>query len=327
MKPCGYCGRENDEDSTYCSGCGSSLASSEGAEPLSPCAVEQSAPGTAEQLSPIACEQLSPGAAGQLATVVAEQPSPGPAGQRLSARSATFILLVYFAAQFVVGVGAAIAAVSLADVQGRHVEDPAERKQIVRAISGPATVLGFVAGGVAVLVMSQARIRPYLADTSSTGAAWVPGSFKHVAQGMVTGALLGGCYCALTTNFQGPSDQEMSGPIATMAATPGLQRLLWLFLLLVLAPIVEELLFRGVLYGGYRSSFGPIPAAVLTTAIFWALHLTETIHFWPAMFSVAGLAMVALWFRLRSAAIGPAVAVHFGYNRILAAVVLSSMGR
>jgi membrane protease YdiL (CAAX protease family) len=236
-------------------------------------------------------------------------------------------LLVYFVVQFGVGVFAAIAAVSVAGVQGRLLKDPVERKEVVQAITGPAAVLSFVVGGVAMLVMSQARIRPSLSDTSATGAAWVPGSLKHIAQGMVTGALLAGCYCALTTNFQPLENEESSGLLARMAGTPGLQQLLWLLLALVLAPIVEELLFRGLLYGGYRSSFGPFPAAVLTTAIFWLLHLSETIHFWPAMLGIAGLAIAALWFRLRSAAIGPAVAVHFGYNGVLAAVVMFSTSR
>jgi len=93
---------------------------------------------------------------------------------------------------------------------------------------------------------------------------------------------------------------------------------------LLVAPVVEELLFRGVVYGGYRSSYGPVRAALLTTTVFWLLHLTEMIYFWPSMIGVAGLAIAALWFRLRSAAIGPAVAVHFGYNAVLAVAIISS---
>ena len=37
------------------------------------------------------------------------------------------------------------------------------------------------------------------------------------------------------------------------------------------------------------------------------------------MICVAGVSFVALWIRLRSAAIGPAVAVHVGYNAVIAA--------
>ena len=37
------------------------------------------------------------------------------------------------------------------------------------------------------------------------------------------------------------------------------------------------------------------------------------------MICVASVSFVALWIRLRSAAIGPAVAVHVGYNAVIAA--------
>src|SRR5207247_3722263 len=86
----------------------------------------------------------------------------------------------------------------------------------------------------------------------------------------------------------------------------------------------EELLFRGVLYGGYRRSFGPRGAALFTTFIFWLLHITESIHFLPAMLAIVMLALLALWFRLRSAAIGPAIAVHLGHTSMLALVVVLS---
>ena len=36
--------------------------------------------------------------------------------------------------------------------------------------------------------------------------------------------------------------------------------------------------------------------------------------------------MVALWFRLRFAAIGPAIAVHFAYNAILACFTVWATG-
>jgi hypothetical protein len=112
--------------------------------------------------------------------------------------------------------------------------------------------------------------------------------------------------------------------VAKMAMTPGFPRVLWMLAVLAVAPFIEELLFRGVLYGGYRRSFGPAGAAVLSTFIFWLLHITESIHFLPAMLAIAVLALLALWFRLRSAAIGPAIAVHLGYNAMLALLVILS---
>lgn len=43
-------------------------------------------------------------------------------------------------------------------------------------------------------------------------------------------------------------------------------------LLVVLAPISEELLFRGVLFAGFKRSFGFMPAAILSSSLFGLAH-------------------------------------------------------
>jgi membrane protease YdiL (CAAX protease family) len=283
MKPCGYCGRENDDRASRCMECGTEFEPSE-AE------VERAAPARIEY--------------------------------QLNARFATLILFAYLGVQIGVGFVVGAAAVSIAGARGWNIQNSNERNQLTRVITGPTAVLATIAGGVAMVLISFSRIRQPLKDTSPTGAAWVIGSRRSIIQGLVTGAIAGCCYCAFAIIFRHAKSDASIGPIAMMAVTPGLPQLLWFVLVLITAPVVEELLFRGVLYGGYRSSFGPVWATVLTTAIFWVMHLTEMIHFWPSMVGVAGLALVALWWRLRSAAIGPAVAVHFGYNAILAVAVL-----
>lgn len=285
MRSCGYCGRENDEQATHCRECGSSLAPAH------------------DESTPI----------------------PPRIGQQLNAGVATLILLAYLGVQFCIGALAGVAAVSVAAVQGRDVQNPTERTEIIRTITAPATAFAFIVGGVTVCLISRSRIRPYLSDTTETGAAWVFGSLKHIVQGLGFGALVGFCCQVFVLVFCRGSKPAALGPLATAASTPGIQRWAWLLLALALAPVFEELLFRGVLYGGYRSSFGPARSAILTTAIFWVLHLGEMIYFWPSMLWVAGMAIAALWFRLRSAAIGPAVAVHFGYNAVLAACVIYSV--
>jgi hypothetical protein len=41
----------------------------------------------------------------------------------------------------------------------------------------------------------------------------------------------------------------------------------------------------------------------------------------PALLGITTLALLALWMRLRSAAIGPAIAAHLGYNAAVAFMV------
>lgn len=50
------------------------------------------------------------------------------------------------------------------------------------------------------------------------------------------------------------------------------------------------------------------------------MHTTELIHFLPAALGILGLALAALYMRLRTCAIGPAIAVHVAYNSTIAAI-------
>ena len=107
-----------------------------------------------------------------------------------------------------------------------------------------------------------------------------------------------------------------------MGFRPGMPQVAWIVGGLFLTPLVEEMMYRGVLYGGYRKSFGPVWAAVTTTLIFVALHFSYYIHFPSNVICIIVLALVMLWCRLHWNAIGPAVAVHFGFNFTVAVCVV-----
>jgi membrane protease YdiL (CAAX protease family) len=95
-------------------------------------------------------------------------------------------------------------------------------------------------------------------------------------------------------------------------------------LALLAAPVLEELFFRGVLLQGFARSWGLRVSSVLVTVLFWMLHLSETIGYWPANVAIVALAVVALVARLRTGSLGAAVAAHLGYNVLVVAAVYAS---
>lgn len=283
MKLCGYCGRENEDAAAHCRECGTHSVDPD--------------------------EVLSP-----------STPRDDEAG--LSARSVTRILFLYLGVQFCVGV---LVGFVEANFSGRHDGMFLKSGSMLESYStivGIGTTLCIAISGIVALFACHFRYREHLQDTGPTGAAWVGGSLSQNLHGLAAGFLTGCGYIILALLVGHSSEPQLAGPLARMSGTPGINRALWLFLVLVLAPAVEELFFRGVLFGGYRRSFGPARSAAITTGIFWTLHITEMIYYWPAMVGILVLALVALWFRLKSAAIGPAVAVHFGYNASMAVAVL-----
>jgi hypothetical protein len=170
------------------------------------------------------------------------------------------------------------------------------------------------------VLAARLLVRDDLRDTSPTGAAWRLGSLLHLLVGLGAGVVLGTSYVVLAFGLSPYLTPDSAGPLTEMATTPGWPRVAFLLFALVLAPPVEELLFRGVIYGGFCQSFGPAVAAVATTVLFVLPHATGMVHFWPSVFTITALALSALLMRLECRAIGPAVALHLGYNAVVSIV-------
>jgi membrane protease YdiL (CAAX protease family) len=330
LEPCSHCGCENAGDAVFCKECGTVLIVPEStAKPIPLDPDKQVVGDSSLELKCCAyCGRENEGRAVYCtecgtpfpsAAVEPESSQVAPDDMVLTAGRATTILLVYLLAQFGGAVVGGVLGAIQSGADGQTVRDPHRLKD---AMMGPAVFLAVIAGGVGMWLMSRSLVRRGLYDQSSTGAAWIPGTSKQIAQGLCVGMILGSIYVLMAPFLQDQVSKTGAGPIARMAVTPGSARIYWVIMALFLAPMIEELLFRGVLYGGYRKALGPTGAAVLTTSLFVLLHLTEMIHFWPSIIFITGLASAALWLRLRSSAIGSAVAAHFGYNAILAAWIV-----
>jgi membrane protease YdiL (CAAX protease family) len=236
-----------------------------------------------------------------------------PEPQALNGGRATKILLAY--------IGAQIFAAILGGVLLSSIGDGSERIHL--ACLGATAIFVFLVGGVVFFRDALMLARPILRDTTDTGAAWVLGSLKRIAQGFTLGVCIGGFYLTLAPILL-PTKTSQAGPLSSMAATSGLPQIEWLVCALLLAPPIEELLFRGILFAGFNRSFGTFRAALLTTGIFSLLHIPQTIFYPPSFIAVVAMAFAALWVRLRCRAIGPAIGVHFGYNAVLALAVIAS---
>ncbi len=102
---------------------------------------------------------------------------------------------------------------------------------------------------------------------------------------------------------------------APLMPEPAALGALWLGVLalvaLLLAPIGEELLFRGTLYAGLRAEFGT-KAAIAAQAIAFALFHLNPVHLVVA--AVAGLALG--WLREHSGRLWPCVLAHACHNAL-----------
>lgn len=83
--------------------------------------------------------------------------------------------------------------------------------------------------------------------------------------------------------------------------------------LVVLPPLYEEILARGLLYTGLRSKLKFLPAALVTSGLFAAAHLqwgNETPLLWAAAIDTFVLSMVLVTLREKTGSLWPAIGLH-----------------
>jgi membrane protease YdiL (CAAX protease family) len=113
---------------------------------------------------------------------------------------------------------------------------------------------------------------------------------------------------------------QVSQDIKQLGANASLLVRLPLALLVVsVGPMVEELLFRGVLLSAVARHVGHGWAVALTALLFACVHLPDLGFLWYALPNLALLGLILGWLRVQSGSIWPSVIAH-GMNNLLAVV-------
>lgn len=92
----------------------------------------------------------------------------------------------------------------------------------------------------------------------------------------------------------------------------------------VIAPITEELFFRGFLQPLFSRTFGVAVGIVITAVIFGALHAPEYSWAWQYASAVAFAGAVFGWVRYRANSIIPSTIMHGCYNSVFLIAFLVS---
>ncbi len=105
-----------------------------------------------------------------------------------------------------------------------------------------------------------------------------------------------------------------------MTNDPGTVALILLGIVLVVcAPVGEELLFRGLGYGGIEKRYGMGIAALVVSSIFAAVHMKPS-----ALLPLFMVSMALCWVTSKSNSLIPAILLHAAYNGIQFVMLLGS---
>lgn len=92
--------------------------------------------------------------------------------------------------------------------------------------------------------------------------------------------------------------------------------------LAVLAPVAEELFFRGFLWGAVAPHAGRGGAVALTTAAFALVHLPQTVGAWGAFAAIAALGLGLGLLRAIAGGVLPCAVAHLAHNALAVAPAL-----
>jgi len=183
---------------------------------------------------------------------------------------------------------------------------------------GGAVLVTVVAGYLASALWSFwyiGRLGPArLRDGSVTGIAWRPAASWGYFTAFVLAVLIIAA-AVVIVHLVPPNVAALQNmPSAKIFGAPGWPTLVLALLAVIIAPPVEEYVFRGGVFAALASRVSPLWAGVITTAVFVAVHAPEKIYYPAGFIDVGLMAAAAAWLRVRFGSIRPGILLHLLYN-------------
>jgi membrane protease YdiL (CAAX protease family) len=246
-------------------------------------------------------------------------PEPAPTRPPLRARRGFLIYVLFNLGQLL---GAVVAGVAIGVVAGYRAAQTHShlRQDLSTTFIIWGAIVGLLTGGAIAYRLTRRSVPDLKARASAVDVAWSFGTARQLLLAALTGLALGISYLFAVAIV--PTSRSGSfGPLATAAVHGGPSRHAWAVLGVVLAPPIEEFVFRGVLFRAFANSWGMRGGAVAVTLLFVLSHAPEIYSYWPACGAILLLGIATLGFRVWSGALGPSIALHASYNAVLATLV------
>ncbi|MBR4596802.1 MAG: CPBP family intramembrane metalloprotease [Opitutales bacterium] len=111
-----------------------------------------------------------------------------------------------------------------------------------------------------------------------------------------------------------PSEQDV---VEYFGSSEGIARVFAFISIAFIAPVAEELVFRGAMYGALKNKIGAVAAALIVSALFGAIHF-NMVAFLPIF--VLSLLLILLYERYGD--LTAPIAAHSAFNTIMAVLIL-----
>jgi hypothetical protein len=155
---------------------------------------------------------------------------------------------------------------------------------------------------------------------------WKSLGWKRPTARQVAGYLGGGCGLAIATGlglWLLPDTQAF--PLEKLFDSPTSSLAIGAFAISI-APVIEEVVFRGLLFAVFERAVGWRFAVVTTAVLFAGLHVPEYWQAWHHLFMILVVGMVFSLARGRTGNLAPSIILHVGYNSLIITSLYFSTG-
>ncbi|HEX7816954.1 type II CAAX endopeptidase family protein [Dyella sp.] len=252
-------------------------------------------------------------------------PPPLPrAGSELEAPrgwAALAMLVGYFGLQILVAAIIALV-VGMVFAIGHHGLSAAESSAQVKALLKQTDIRvlligGSLLGASALIVLLVRRQWPQLwrvATPPGLGMT-MPAQTSYLATALLVGLILpfvGGMITKLLSQGHDvPQDIKQLGALASPWS-----KCILAGVAVLIAPVVEEILFRGVLLSAWLKRLPTGWAVAATSTVFALIHLPDLSFLWYGLPNLALLGVAFAWLRLKSGSLYPAMLAHAMNNLV-----------
>jgi membrane protease YdiL (CAAX protease family) len=136
---------------------------------------------------------------------------------------------------------------------------------------------------------------------------------RYVPIGVVLALAVVAASAVLPSPVEPPIEKLLKAPLtATLFATLGV----------VLAPFVEEIMFRGFIYPVVERWLGRAAAVLATALLFSGVHVSQLWGSWPAIVLITVVGFTLSLARARTDALLPSFIIHLSYNSTMCLLFL-----
>jgi membrane protease YdiL (CAAX protease family) len=126
-------------------------------------------------------------------------------------------------------------------------------------------------------------------------------------------------FTALTTMFGIDDGSKFMETTYRASKLAGVLPLMWI-LVVIVAPVTEELLFRGFLHRGWSSSRLGAPCTIILTSGLWAILHQQ--YNWACIFFIFLMGLTLGWLRQRSGSTTLTIVLH-GLNNLVSTIIVA----